>query len=104
MLVVAGRVAASVALGAESWDGTWVGGFDTPNGAQIIVAGDEAVGLYWHDNYVLGLASSMAGDGSLTLAWDSGSATLTRTGEKTADAVFGEGKGGPAVTVHLDRE
>ena len=107
-LVAAGLVlAACGALAAESWDGswdgTWAGGFDSPNGAQVIVAGDEAVGLYRHDNYVLGLSSSVAGDGALTLKWESGSAMLKRTGERTADAVFEE-KGSSAVTVHLDRE
>jgi len=97
-------VAAGSALAADTdWEGTWAGGFDTPNGAQVIVAGNAAVGLYWHDNYVLGLSSSVAGDGSLTLKWDSGSATLKRTGERTADGIF-EGKGEPTATVHLDRE
>ena len=96
-------LAAGAALGAQSWDGTWAGGFDGPNGAQIIVAGDQAVGLYWNEDYVLGLSSSVGSDGSLTLKWDSGSAMLTRTGDRTADGVF-EAKGAPAVTVHLDRE
>jgi hypothetical protein len=45
----------------------------------------------------------VTGDGSLTLKWDSGSATLKRTGDRTADAVFEE-NGKAAVTVHLDRE
>ncbi len=108
VLLAAGfMLAAGTALGAQSWDGgwdgTWAGGFDTPDGAQVMIAGDEAVGLYWNDNYVLGLSSSVGSDGSLTLKWDSGSATLKRTGDRTADGVF-EAKGKPAVRVHLDRE
>ena len=72
-LLTAAVVALSAAAAAgpqswdESWDGTWAGGFDTENGAQVIVVGEKAIGLYWHDDYVLGLISSVAADGTLTL-------------------------------------
>jgi hypothetical protein len=94
---------ASAANAADDWDGTWAGGFDTPDGAQVIVAGNEAIGLFWREDYVLGVSSSLAADGSLTLKWSSGWATLKRTGERSADGVFEE-NGKAAVTLHLDRE
>ncbi len=104
VLLAAGfALAASAVFAAENWDGTWVGGFDTPNGAQVIVAGNEAVGLFWRNDYVSGVSSLVEADGSLTLKWNSGAATLKRTGERTADGIF-EDRGKPAITLHLDRE
>jgi hypothetical protein len=69
----------------------------------VIVAGNEAIGLFWRNDYVSGVSSSLEADGSLTLRWSSGNATLTRTGERTAAGIF-EDRGKAAVTVHLDRE
>lgn len=102
-LAVGIALAASAAFAADDWDGTWAGGFDTPNGAQVIVAGNEAVGLFWRSDYVSGVSSSVEADGSLTLRWSSGTATLKRTGAQTAVGVFEE-PGKDAVTVHLGRE
>ncbi len=108
LALIAAAVAVAVPAGGglaaeQSWDGTWVGGFEMNKGAQIVVAGEQAIGLYWHDDYVLGLRSSVEADGTLTLAWDSGRATLTRTGAKAADASF-QDTDERAVKIHLQRE
>jgi hypothetical protein len=87
-----------------SWDGTWVGGWDMGEGVQLIFAGDELIGLYWHEDYV-GDARSTATPGAagLTITWPSVEAILLRDGDNAAHIVIRE-TGHPEVTIPLARD
>ena len=94
------------AFAARDWNGTWVGNWQKGNGIQLIMAGDEAIGIYWKGDYLPDeLHSKVSADGkTLTVTWDHGSAVLNRTGEETADIVIHEpGHPDAAFAVKLDR-
>ncbi len=74
----------------SGWDGTWVGNWANGNGAQIIFAGNELIGLYWRGDYLADTHSAVSPAGVVTITWPSGSATLTRDSETTAHIVIRE--------------
>ena len=59
-------VAASPAFAAADWNGTWVGNWDNKgDGVQIIMAGNTAIGLFWHGDYIPDeLHADMTGGGT----------------------------------------
>jgi len=103
-VIVCGIVVGAPLAGAQqtaSWDATWVGGWDTGNGTQIVIAGNQVVGFYWHDEYVSILESHSANDGStLTFSWRGGQAILNRLGEKSARVLVRQA-GQPDIAVDL---
>jgi len=104
-------VAASPAFAAADWNGTWVGNWDNKgDGVQIIMAGNTAVGLFWHGDYIPDeLHADMTGGGTtLTITWgpngNTSSAILTRESASTAHVVMHEpGRGIVEFSVRLDR-
>ncbi len=79
-LFAAALFAATAALAASAWEGTWTGGWDDSEGVQLIIAGDQAVGLAIGDDYVSELTSSIR-DKTMTIRWAGGDATATLTDE-----------------------
>ena len=87
-----------------SWDGTWVGGWETGHGTQVIFVGNELIGIYWHDDYIGDAHSSATADGAtITITWPSAQATLTRAGNDDAHIVIREA-GEPDVAFALKRD
>lgn len=99
-------ITAGSALAGDLWNGTWAGGYENGgDGVQLIMVGDDAIGLSWRDDYVEGLSSTVSSDEkTLTLTWTGGSATVTAGPEdgKAAMAIHEPGK--PDVTIALDQE
>jgi hypothetical protein len=84
-----------------SWDGTWVGGWEMGEGMQLIFAGDDLIGLYWHEDYVADARSTATpGASGLAITWSSVEAMLLRDGDKTAHIVIREA-GHPEITIPL---
>ena len=47
---------------AHPWDSSWAGGFeDGGDGVQLIVAGNEVIGFFYHGDYIDGNADGGAG-------------------------------------------
>lgn len=78
---------------AHPWDATWVGGWDDGgDGVQLIVAGNAVVGFYFHGDYIADAAGALAEDGTLTVTWTGGAATLRREGPTAALTIRETGK------------
>ena len=89
LLFLMGVIAAAsgVAHAAQSWDGTWAGGWENGDGVQIIIAGDKVIGVFRGGDYPDIQKSQLSADSRiLTFAWVGGDGVLRRTGER--DAVF----------------
>lgn len=110
LLALVLAVIASPAFAASDWNGTLVGNWDKGgDGVQIVMAGNTAIALYWHGDYVSDeLRASLSGDGeTLTIAWgpngNASSAILTRENTDTAHVVMHEpGRGIVEFSVRLD--
>jgi hypothetical protein len=99
-MFAAALLAATAASATDAWDGTWVGGWDAGHGVQLIVGGDEALGLDWDGEYVSELTSSIGADGkTMTIHWPAADATATLTDDGIAFVVHPAGK--PIVTLTL---
>jgi len=88
-LVFAGLafVVAAAAGAAQSWDGTWAGGWEAGDGVQIIIAGEKVIGVGRGMEYPDLLGSQVSADGQmLGFAWVGGDGMLERTGDR--DAAF----------------
>ena len=87
-------ITATPAFAAPDWNGTWVGNWQSAdgNGIQVMMAGNEATGIYWRGDYLPDeLHSAVSSDGkTLTITWDHSSAVLKRTGDSTAQLVIHE--------------
>ena len=84
-----------------TWNGTWVGNWQTGHGAQIIFAGNEFIGIYWQDDYVENAVASLSADGkAATITWPGAGAVLTRDGPEAAHIVIRE-TGRPDTTFPL---
>jgi hypothetical protein len=101
-------VVASPAFASSDWNGTWVGNWaNNGDGVQIIMAGNTAVGLFWHGDYVPDeLHASVSGD-TLTITWgpagNTSNAILTRESASTAHVVMHQpGRGIVEFSVRLD--
>ena len=76
-------LAAGAAADAGGLDGTW-GGAQGETTAQVIISGGQVIGFFWRDDYLDVRDTKRSADGlGLSFAFDGGSATLTRTGERT---------------------
>jgi hypothetical protein len=76
---------------SSSWNGTWAGNWAHGDGAQIIFAGDEAIGIYWRGDYLGDTHAALSRGGAVvTISWESGQAVLTRDGPTTAHVVIHE--------------
>jgi len=87
IFVVIGLLAGSRMAYAQqpSWNGTWIGNWQSGDGAQIVFAGEDLVAFYWHGDYLDGThATASDGGRVVTVLWSSGQAILTRDGEATA--------------------
>jgi hypothetical protein len=85
-------------------DGTW-GGARGALSAQVIVSGDGVIGFFWRDDYRETRAAAAAASAdrrTLSFAFDGGTATLTRTGERTARLEVSDGGG--VVRLDLQRD
>ncbi|HEV2187265.1 MAG TPA: hypothetical protein VGR70_08650 [Stellaceae bacterium] len=105
-LVLAGVVAAAVGVAnaAQSWDGTWAGGWENGDGVQIIIAGDKVIGVFRGGDYPDIQKSQLSGDGqTLAFAWAGGDGVLQRTGERDAAFVLHE-RGKPERSFVVHRE
>ena len=97
-------VSANVALGQRTgWDGTWVGGWDTGAGVQIIFAGETLIGFYLRNDYKDITRSTASPNGGRTFVWDKGEATLSRSPSGGAVLVVHE-RGKPELSISLKRE
>jgi hypothetical protein len=96
--------AAGVAKAAQSWDGTWAGGWENGDGVQIIIAGDKVIGVFRDGDYPDILRSQLSADGkTLTFGWSGGDGTLQRTDERDATFTLHE-RGKPARSFLVHRE
>jgi hypothetical protein len=88
----------------SSWNGTWVGGWETGQGIQIVFAGDELIAVYWRDDYVGDATSSASPDGTmLTIAWPAVQAFLTRDSRTAAHIIIHQmGQPDVAFSLKLD--
>ena len=89
---------------AQSWDGTWAGGWENGDGVQIIIAGDKVIGVFRGGDYPDIQKSELSADGrTLTFAWAGGDGTLLRTGDRDASFTLQErGKPARSFPVHRD--
>jgi hypothetical protein len=64
--------------GAHPWDASWAGGWeDGGDGVQLIVAGNEVIGFFYHGDYLaVTQTAALPADGSLSFTWARGKATL----------------------------
>lgn len=69
---------------AHPWDASWAGGWEAGgDGVQLIVAGNEVIGFFYHGDYLeVTQTTTLAADGSLSFAWAHGKTTLRVTGEE----------------------
>ena len=86
-----------------NWNGTWVGNWQTGHGIQVIFAGNDLIGVYWHDNYVETAASASADGLTMTISWSGVRAVLTRDGPEAAHIVIHE-TGRPDTAFALTRD
>ena|SRR5579862_4056789 len=98
------------AFAADDWNGTWAGNWNKGgDGVQIIMAGNTAVGLYWHGDYIPDELHSSVNGSTLTITWgptksNESSAILTRESATTAHVVMHEpGRGLVEFSVRRDR-
>jgi len=104
-LVLAAFVAVTgAANAAQSWDGTWAGGWEHGDGVQIIITGDKVIGVYRDGDYPEILSSDVSRDGSmLSFWWVGGGGFLQRTGDREATISMRErGRAVRAFTVHRE--
>ncbi|HJW41176.1 MAG TPA: hypothetical protein VJ476_08105 [Rhizomicrobium sp.] len=96
---------ASSAVAAPDWNGTWAGNWQGGDGVQIIMAGNNATGMFWHGDYLPDdLHAAVSKDGkTLTITWDHASAVLTRLSDETAHLVIAE-PGRAAATFDVKRD
>jgi len=85
----------SPAFAADDWNGTWAGNWDKggSDGVQIIMAGNTAVGLYWHGDYIPDELQSSVSGSTLTISWgpntsNAFSIILTRESATTAHVML----------------
>lgn len=102
-LVLAFAFAPAVFAQQTNWNGTWAGYWETGHGAQIIFAGDDFIGIYWHDDYIGNAEGSVSADGTVTITWPGAHALLTRDGADGAHIVIRE-TGRPDVSFPLTRD
>jgi hypothetical protein len=103
-------IAAAIAIGtpvlagdSHPWDATWAGGFDNgADGVQIIIAGDEIIGFFFHGDYMDVAGQPVAADGSLTFTWEGGSGKLTAKGDRHQLAIHEEGAADRVIELKQD--
>ena len=71
------------------WDSTWAGGWEGGgDGVQLIVAGNEVIGFFYHGDYIeVTQTAALAADGSLSFSWAHGKATLRIKDEERSIAI-----------------
>jgi len=103
LLLLAVAVAGG-AHAAQSWDGTWAGGWEGGDGVQIIIAGDKVIGVGRGMEYPDLLGSQVSADGGmLSFAWVGGDGMLERTGDRDATFALRE-RGKPPRKFPVHRE
>lgn len=89
------------------WNGTWVGnwGGSEREGVQIIMAGNDIIGIYWHGDYLSDeMKSSISRDGKvLNITWKGGGATLVRDSATTAKFQIHDSADSAKGELHLDK-
>ena len=106
LLILLAAIFATPTFAAQDWNGTWIGNWQDGDGIQVIVAGNDATGIFWNGDYLPDALHSAVSDGgkALTISWDHGNAILTRTGDDTANiAVHEPGRPDAAFAVKLDK-
>jgi len=99
----------SLALGGsaaatQSWDGTWVGGWEGGDGVQIIIAGEKVIGVGRGMDYPDLLGSQVSADGGmLSVSWVGGDGMLERSADRDATFTLRE-RGMPARKFSVHRE
>jgi hypothetical protein len=69
----------------NTWDGTWAGGFDKDNNIEIVIAGNEVIGVHRDGDYPEILSSAASPEGRmLCVWWVGGDGFLQRTGDNEA--------------------
>jgi len=98
---------AAPAFAAPDWNGTWAGnwGGEEQQGVQIIMAGNDVIGVYWHGDYLPDeMKSTVSPDGkALAITWKGGAATLTRDSETTAKFQIHDASGSTTGELKLDK-
>ena len=75
----------------SSWNGEWAGNWQGGNGAQLIFAGNELIGVYWRGDYLSQTHAALShGGATVAIDWVSGGAVLTREGPTSAHIVVHE--------------
>ncbi|WP_158817302.1 hypothetical protein [Methylocapsa sp. S129] len=100
---VAGLPAAN-AQQSSSWNGEWAGHWEQGQGAQIIFAGDDLIGIYWRGDYISETHAVLSRGGAVVaISWASGEALLTRDGPLSAHIVIHE-KGRPEASFAVKKD
>ncbi len=88
----------------SSWNGTWAGNWANGNGTQIVFSDNDLIAFYWNGDYVSDAAGvNSHGNAIVTIAWQGGTATLTRLSGAAAHIVVHE-KGKPDLSFALKRD
>jgi len=107
LFVLLALVLATPAFAASDWNGTWAGnwGGAEQQGVQIIMAGNDVIGIYWHGDYLPDeMKSTVSPDGEvLSITWKNGAATLTRNSDTTAKFQIHDASGSTKGELKLDR-
>ncbi|HEY4925083.1 MAG TPA: hypothetical protein VII20_11760 [Roseiarcus sp.] len=74
-----------------SWNGEWAGNWQGGDGAQLIFAGNELIGVYWRGDYLSQTHAVLSrGGATVAIDWATGGAVLTRDGPTNAHIVVHE--------------
>jgi len=104
LILLVAVMVAGAANAAQSWDGTWAGGWENGDGIQIIITSDKVIGVGRGMDYPEVLRSDVSAEGSmLSFWWVGGDAFLQRTGEREATISLRE-RGRPARAFTVKRE
>jgi hypothetical protein len=105
VVAIAAMVLAGPARAAADWNGTWAGNWQGGDGIQLIMAGNDAIGIYLHGDYLSDeLHAKVSADGkTLTISWAHGNALLTRDSAEVAHITIRE-PGKPAETFAVKRD
>jgi len=63
--------------GAYAWDATWIGGWESGEGTQVVIAGGEVIGFFWGGDYVnIETSTNLADGGPIKFIYPGGEAVL----------------------------
>ena len=87
-----------------AWDDTWVGGWDSGQGTQLIIVGGAVIGFFWGGDYIdIGDSSNLSAGEPLAFKWETGAAEVKSAPGGGLVLVIHE-KGKPETVLPLSRD